>query len=472
MDLVVRLARKALLVSTVRTDQMFAMMGDGVTERNTAKFIDHIICGDEDSALHMLERDDNLDLDLPLDNVERYMTSEIPKVRIDVINSWQFVQPEHVLGCIFIQNTHSVFSAILDSAHRPENISDTDIMICTYLSDIETFRIALTNYPHLMINYRARCTFHTRCKYLECFKPLFMYCFTVVHAALLSCFVYRPTSVHYTRTLSFFKRQKAKVHMLVSNRACLDGSSRYALSLGGQLLYHYEFELFEKCADIGLIELCASEMDILFTQFIRYYKVQAIKYIFQSPYCMHLDFQSQHEYLGHDALIRKGYLRRIDACQRTELTEILVNNNFTFTGNITYIMKLCDSVSRIYNLYHAGVYITDRFNNYALLNAQNQITPKVGLILKTCRSPFTLRRLCCLKVKAMLGPKHYYFKLKQLIGLLPREVIKSLAFVRFTEDMKLPKKWEIPEERVGEKPYWEAFKQMNAEPTSVRNMLC
>lgn len=431
-------------------------MADIRVVRNTAAFVDSIVFGDFDTSLDILETQE-LNLDLPISNIERYLKCEIPKVRIDVVNSWQFVEPEHVLGCVFVKNASKVFHAIMSSGHRPESISDTDIHICTYLADIDTYNLALTHFPHLLTNHRARGSFHTRAKHLKSFNPMYKHCFTGLHAALISCFIYRTMSIHYNRTLSFFNRQACKIQILLANQATLDGLSNYSLSLAGQLLFHNDFKLFEKCVNIGLIKIHACEMYVMFIQFMRYYKIEAIKYIFRSPYCEHLDFQINHRLLGHDAIVRKGFLKKIDACQRSEITEIIVNNNFTFIGNITYDIQIQDSQNRIYNLYHAGIYIRDRNDCYPLIDKNNPLACKIALILRVCKSPFSLERLSRLKVKAILGPKHYYYKLKHLKDILPDHLLRSLALIRFTKGLKLPVKSYIPQERVGDKPYSDVF---------------
>lgn len=435
---------------------------NAAVKKNTAEFVDCVNTGDYTNALWILETED-LNLSFSLSSLRPYMRTKVPKVRIDVLNSWNSTEPIHPIGCMFIHNCSDLFERVMESPFKPGHMTDTDAFICIYMANIKTFECALTHYPGTLLNHRSRGSFHSSVKHLTCFNPIFMYCFTPIHTALISCFVYNEASIHYTRTLSFFKRQSRKLHILINSGGYLDGVSSYALSIAGQLLFHSEFDLFEKCVNVGLIGLCREEMGIFFNQFIRYYKTGAIKYIFRSPFCRDLDFMENDVFLGHDSIIRKGYLRRIDATQRSEITEIIVNNNFTFTGNASYNIRICDSPTRIYNLYHAGVYITDRYHNYSLMNMENPVVLQIGRILVKCKSPFLLERLAGLKVKSILGPKNYYHKLTLLVGILPLHVLYSLAFIKFTKGLQLPSGWYIPEERIGDKPYSHVFRPPRSE---------
>lgn len=426
--------------------------------QQTASFVDAVINGETSVALHILDNE-TIDLDADMMDIEQYMCTEPPYLRIDVLNTSDDVTPGNAIGCVLAGNCPTVMERVMTSHAKPDTITDHDAIICIYNSDLTTFRLALEHYPEVMTNRRLRTGFNTRVPYLTCFSPLFAYCYTPIHVAILSCFIYRRSSINYRRCISFFTRQFAKIITLTGAGAYLDGRRSYGLNLGGQLILHEEFVLFEKCFQTGLIYVRGEDMVSFFNQFLHHYKTESLKYILKDTFLQHLDFPENDEFLGHDVVLRRSYLRSIDTCQRDEITELLVHNNFIFTGSYTYDIRMYDTPARLYNLFHAGVYITDTRGNHKFLNPTSPVVKReIKSILKRSKSPFSLERLCGLKVKSILGPKNHYYKLKCLKDYLPIHVLYSLALVRFTKQGRIPAHWCIPRERVGDKPYSDVFK--------------
>lgn len=439
-------------------DDILPIAEDGGVEllKLTASFVDAANFGNTQLAIEILENE-TLNLDIDMGVIEEYMCSLPAKARVDVLDSRKDVPPEQPIGCLFIINDSHLLDRLMHSTSRPTLVTDHDALICTYVSDIPTYQIALDNYPNIMVNKKLRSTERTDIPYLKSFKPLFKYCFTPLLAVLHSFFINRRRSLHYTRTLSAYRCQCVKIHLLLSLGAFIDGNTSYALSLAGQLIFHEEFLLFEKCVNMGIVSIQRDEMDTVFGQFVRYFRLESVTYIFRSPFCTHLDFVISDEFLGHYGLVQKGFLRRLTAGQKNELTELLLNLNFGFTGDLTYTMNTSDSPSRIYNLYKAGVYIRDRQNVHRFMDDDDPIKEKVGRILQACKTPFTLEELCRFKIKSIVGPKHHYYKLKLLAPYIPIHVLHSLARIQYTKNSGKPIQAYIPEERVGDAPYSDVF---------------
>lgn len=422
----------------------------------TASFVDAVNFGNSQLAEEIIQNE-TLNLDIDMGVIEQYMCSVPVKARVDVLNSKKDVMAEQPIGCIFIQNFSHLLDVLMRSTSRPAVVTDHDALISTYVSDIPTYQIVLANYPLIMVNKKLRSTERTHIPYLKSFKQMFPYCFTPLHAVLHSFFVNRQCSLHYTRTLSSYRCQCVKVHLLLTLGAVIDGNTSYAMSLAGQLIFHEEFALFEKCVNMGVLSISGDEMDNLFGQFVRYFRLDSITYIFKSPFCGHLDFVMNDEFLGHYGLVQKGFLRRCTEKQKNVLTEHLLHNYFYFTGDLTYSMNLSDSSARICNLYHAGVYIKDRQNAYEFMNKNDPLGREVGMILKASKTPFTLEKLCSLKIKSVIGPKHHYYKLKQLVNKIPTHLLHTMAMIRYTKNSRRPVQWYIPQERVGDAPYSDVF---------------
>lgn len=422
----------------------------------TASFVDAVNVGNRQLALEILENE-TLDLDIDMGVLERYSCSLPPKARVDLLDTMKNVAPEQPIGSIFIRSDAQLLERLMQSTSRPANITDHDALICIYISDVPTFTIAMDNYPNVLINKKLKTTTRTQIPCLKSFKQSFPNCFTPLHAVLHSFFVYRKLTLYYTRTLSSFKAQRVKMHLLLAQDAFLDGNMPYMMSVAGQLIFHEEDALFEKCVNMGVLKIDRYEMDTLFHQFVRYYKLESITYIFESDFCNHLDFVANDEYLGHYALVRKGYLRRLSIAQQNVITELLLNKHFTFVGNFTYKLQWADSASRLYNLFHAGVYIHDGINSYQSMDQTNPVVRELGRILQASKSPYSLERLCGFKIRSIVGPKHHYFKLKLLAPYVPKHVLQSVGVIRFTKNGSMPPFPYIPEERVGQAPYSDVF---------------
>lgn len=412
---------------------------------NTALFLDAVNTGDISEAMDMLYAGTSLDLNMKVEHLDPYTHESTPVVRVDLLDARKVLKPERVLGCVILQDAPDLLNYIMQR-YKPDRISDHDAVICTYISTCRIHEIITREYPVIMVNRKLRTGFYSAIRPLEEFIPLFVWCFTPIHAILLSCFNFSKMSVHYTKTKKYIVQQCGKLNLVLSLGGCLNGESPRHLSLIGQVLMSGEFSLAKSVLEAGVLTITSDEMYLFFYLFLRERNTRAISFILHDSTCRFADFLDND--LTHTDILRRGFIRRSHMYELSYITEFLVNNNFTFTGQ-SYKITAVDTADRIYNLFRAGVYVRDTSGYVEAMKSKRRIVKEIKMFVKRSKTPFSLERLCGLKVKWILGPKHHYEKLLSLKHQLPDHVIASLACYKFTENHRLinPDKWDMPEER-------------------------
>lgn len=427
--------RVAAKVSDVKMDLM----------KNTGIFLDAVNTRDFKLAMDMVNDGLDMDMSLKVSELVSYTVESLPVFRVDLLNANKPVRPEEVMGYVLLKDNTDLLECVLDK-YKPDTLVDHDAVMCTYLSSQRIHEMVVTHYPDVMINRKLRTGFYSAIRPLDEFIPLFVWCYTPIHAILLSCFNYSRISVYHTRTKRYIAQQRGKLNLLLRLGGCLNGECARQMTLIGQLLLCNEFMLAKAALEEGILTITSSEMYLFFFLFLKNRNTRAIAFILHDTACKSADFLTPD--LTHDDILRRGFIRRSHMHELCHITEFLVKNDFTYVG-YNYTIKSCDTAARIYNLFRAGVYVRDTNGCVAGMRSKRRIVKEIKKFVIQSKTPFSLERLCGLYIKHTLGPKNHNKKLRALKYEIPEHVIDSLMCNKFTENSRLinPDEWEMAEER-------------------------
>lgn len=405
------------------------------TEENTARLLDAINAGNAEEVRYVLESF-ALDINVDISRISEYAAVEIPCVDVDIVNSSRDVEPERLLGCALLQKDISICRMILEYSDSI-TLTDKDAVICIYHSTRQVHRLVTRRFPALMVNRRLTLSARGANFSLENFFPLLCWTYTPLHAVLLSFLSHRDASMYLGN--KYIPRQLHKMRFLIRRGALLDGVSYPSLPVLGQLLLLGELQLARVLLDARILNFSDAICNTYLRRLITLQLKNSIMFLVHDRACRRFKISSPDA--GQQLLTAPHFLRRLNPYECQKWTEFIVHNQFVLSP-IRYFVRFADTASRLYNLFRAGVYLSDPMGHVGDMDQSLPVVKDVADFLVQSKSPFRLDFLCRQAVKQALGPTEHYSKIKSLLHYshdinVPKPVLRFLAVYKYTVKGKL-----------------------------------
>lgn len=410
---------------------------------NTAKLLDAVNSGDVDELRYVLT---NLDFDINLDveAIAPYATSEIPIIDVDIINRSRDIWPDKILGCAAVQPNLVICQMLFDIC-RDMVLTNNDAVICIYHSTRAIHRLITRKYPTIMINKRMLLSSRGAGLSLGIFFPMLLYTFTPLHAILLSFFIHREASMYIGNT--FIQRQIMKMEYMVQRGAVLDGINNRRFKVLGQLLIAGEINLVKNLLESRILHfrdnICREYLRKLISLRLR----DSIMFMVHDHVCKKNKISG---YVGQELLLDGMWNSRFLPKECEKWTEFFVHNQFVL-GAQNYVIRFRDTPSRLYNLFRAGVYLRDQINYIPEMDQSSRIVQELVSFVEQSKSPFRLDFLCRLVIKREIGPTEHFSRIKSLSRCradicVPRPILEFLSTYKYTVKGRLinPDRWMYP----------------------------